>query len=164
MRGLEARAHGTRHGAHQVAGEDPRAIGLDSRVQVVVDDPEDPRPITHCAWLNCEQLYASEYGKPLSPSRYRLARSAVQMVKTYEDRRGEYHAEWDEEKLEPWKEVVRQLLRHHAGDPHGHLGQISTEFIPNRDYGEGCRYSLFEQGIACTQWMRDEWDRIRKPG
>ena len=72
----------------------------------------------------------------------------------------EYHAPWDVQKLEPWKEVVRQLMRHHAADPNGHLGQISTKFIPNVDYGEGCKYSLFEQGVACTEWMRSEWDKI----
>ncbi|MEM7405703.1 MAG: hypothetical protein AAF458_10450 [Pseudomonadota bacterium] len=73
---------------------------------------------------------------------------------------GEYHAAWDERRLEPWKEVVRQLLAYHARDPDAHLGQISTEFIPNFDYGEGCRYSLFEQAIACVEWMRAEWSRI----
>jgi hypothetical protein len=70
---------------------------------------------------------------------------------------GEYHAPWDGQKLEPWKEVVRQLVRYHATDSNGRLGQISTEFIPNLDYGEGCKYSLFEQGIACVEWMREEW-------
>ncbi|MEM7253348.1 MAG: hypothetical protein AAF493_18175, partial [Pseudomonadota bacterium] len=67
---------------------------------------------------------------------------------------GEYHAPWDESALEPWKQVVRDLLRYHAGDPSGALGQISTEFIPNLDYGEGGKYSLFEQAIACVTWMR----------
>ena len=76
---------------------------------------------------------------------------------------GEYHAEWHAEALEPWKEVVRSLLRYHAADPNDQLGQISTEFISNLDYGEGGRYSLFEQGIACAEWMRDTWDEIRKP-
>ena len=36
-------------------------------------------------------------------------------------------------------------MRYHAKDPKSKLGQISTEFIPNTDYGEGCKYSLFEQ-------------------
>ncbi len=72
---------------------------------------------------------------------------------------GEYHAPWDAAKLEPWKEAIRHLLAHHAADPEGRLGQISTEFIPNLDYGEGCRYSLFEQGIACVEWMRGEWEQ-----
>ena len=70
---------------------------------------------------------------------------------------GEYHAPWQAEALEPWKEVIRQLLRHHAADAKGQLGQISTEFIPNLDYGQGCKYSLFEQAIACVEWMRGEW-------
>ena len=74
---------------------------------------------------------------------------------------GEYHAEWREEALEPWKQVVRSLLRHHAADASGQLGQISTEFIPNLDYGEGCGYSLFEQAIACTEWMRATWAEMR---
>lgn len=74
---------------------------------------------------------------------------------------GEYHAAWHEEALEPWKEVVRQLLRHHANDAKGVLGQISTEFIPNLDYGEGCKYSLFEQAIACVEWMRGAWLEVK---
>lgn len=73
---------------------------------------------------------------------------------------GEYHAEWHEELLEPWKEGVRIVMRHHARDPKSKLGQISTEFIPNPDYGEGCKYSLFEQGVACVQWMRGAWGDI----
>jgi hypothetical protein len=75
---------------------------------------------------------------------------------------GEYDFEWNEQALEPWKLVVRQLLQHHAKDPKATLGQISTEFIPNFDYGEGCRYSLFEQAIACVEWMRSEWVAARK--
>ena len=42
------------------------------------------------------------------------------------------------------------------------LGQISTEFIPNTDYGEGCKYSLFEQAIECTKWMKKTWETINK--
>ena len=76
-------------------------------------------------------------------------------------RPGEYHADWDESRLEPWKEVVRQLMRYHAREPSSPLGQISTEFIPNLDYGEGCKYSLFEQSQACARWMRDTWIEIR---
>jgi len=70
---------------------------------------------------------------------------------------GNYHAPWDGALLEPWKEIVRQLMAFHAADPAGTLGQISTEFIPNFDYGEGCKYSLFEQSIACAEWMRQTW-------
>lgn len=73
----------------------------------------------------------------------------------------EYHAPWDAANLEPWKEALRHLLSFHAHDPDARLGQISTEFIPNTDYGEGCKYSLFEQAIACVQWMRSEWARAQ---
>lgn len=75
---------------------------------------------------------------------------------------GEYHAEWDEALLEPWKEGIRILMRYHARDPKKKLGQISTEFIPGTDYGEGCKYSLFDQGVACVEWMRAEWEKISK--
>ena len=75
---------------------------------------------------------------------------------------GEYHVEWREEALAPWKEVIRQLLHYHARDPQGVLGQISTEFIPNLDYGEGCKYSLFEQGVACVEWMRATWEETKR--
>ena len=57
---------------------------------------------------------------------------------------GEYHSDWDETKLEPWKEVVRHLLAHHATQEDSPLGQISTEFIPGPDYGMGNKYSIFE--------------------
>lgn len=74
---------------------------------------------------------------------------------------GEWHSDWHEEKLEPWKEVVRQLLRHHATHPDSRLGQISTEFIPPPDYGGGAKYSIFAQNIACARWIRETWNVIR---
>ena len=74
----------------------------------------------------------------------------------------EYHELWKEEYLEPWKECILKLMKYHAKDPKSKLGQISTEFIPNTDYGEGCKYSLFEQGVECTKWMRDSWEKINK--
>lgn len=73
----------------------------------------------------------------------------------------EYHADWDPTLLEPWKEGIRMLMRYHAQDPSEKLGQISTEFIPGPDYGEGCKYSLFDQAIACVEWMRAEWQAIK---
>lgn len=72
-------------------------------------------------------------------------------------RPGEWLDEWDEARLEPWKEVVRRLFRFHATNPSSPLGQVSTEFISRPDYGAGCRYSMFEQGIACARWLRALW-------
>lgn len=73
---------------------------------------------------------------------------------------GEWHGDWDAAKLEPWKEVVRRVLKHHASDPKSKLATISTEFIPWPDYGGGAKYSLFEHSIACAQWIRDEWKSV----
>lgn len=70
---------------------------------------------------------------------------------------GEWHSEWSEEKLEPWKEVFRQLFRHHARSPESSLATVSTEFIPYPDYGGGAKYSLFEQNVACAEWLRGIW-------
>jgi hypothetical protein len=70
---------------------------------------------------------------------------------------GEYHADWNEARLEPWKRVLRELLAHCARDPTGGLGQISCEHIPNVDYGAGAGYSIFEQNVACARWIRAEW-------
>ena len=74
----------------------------------------------------------------------------------------EYHELWEEKLLDPWKECILILMRYHLKDPNSKLGQISTEFIPNTDYGEGCKYSLFEQAIECTNWMRKSWNKIKK--
>jgi len=70
---------------------------------------------------------------------------------------GEWHSSWSEEKLEPWKEVIRLLLRHHATNPKSCLGQISMEIIPATDYGAGAKYSLLANNIACANWIRHEW-------
>ena len=75
---------------------------------------------------------------------------------------GEWHSDWDEAKLEPWKEVVRRLLRHHAESKDSGPATISTEFIPYPDYGGGAKYSLFEHSVACAQWIREEWAKARK--
>lgn len=70
---------------------------------------------------------------------------------------GEWHSPWEEDRLEPWKEVMRQLLRHHASDAASPLQMISTEIIANPDYGAGARYSLFDDSIALATWLRAEW-------
>lgn len=74
---------------------------------------------------------------------------------------GEWHSDWEESRLEPWKEVVRKLLRYHATNPKSQLATISTEFIPFPDYGGNAKYSIFEQGVACAKWIRSEWAAIQ---
>ncbi len=72
---------------------------------------------------------------------------------------GEYHTDWQEHRLEPWKQVMRQLLAYHATHPDSPLGQISTEFIPAPDYGMGNKYSIFEHSVACARWIRESWQQ-----
>lgn len=74
---------------------------------------------------------------------------------------GEWHAEWDETRLEPWKEVMRQLLTHHALAADSALGQISMEIIPAPDYGGGAKYSLFDNNVACANWIRSVWSELQ---
>lgn len=70
---------------------------------------------------------------------------------------GEYLADWDEARLAPWKQVLLDLLAHHARHPHSPMRQISCEFIPAVDYGAGHTYSIFDNNVACARWLRDEW-------
>jgi hypothetical protein len=68
---------------------------------------------------------------------------------------GQYHTEWDESKLNHWKEVMIKMLKYHF-ENNSPLECISTEFIPATDYGEGNTYSLFDNAVACANWMREE--------
>ena len=71
---------------------------------------------------------------------------------------GEYVTDdWQESRLEPWKQVMRSLLQHHAREEASPLGGVSCEYIPFTDYGAGHGYSIFEQNVACAQWLRREW-------
>ena len=67
---------------------------------------------------------------------------------------GEYHSNWDESRLDSWKEVVKQLIYYHSQNQQSPLRHISTEFIPATDYGEGNKYSLFENSVACAKWIK----------
>lgn len=75
-------------------------------------------------------------------------------------RAGEFHSEWFAYKLEPSKEVVRRVLRHHHDNPASRLRYITTEIIDLVDYGENARYSLFEQSVAVGAWIRKTWQDI----
>jgi hypothetical protein len=70
---------------------------------------------------------------------------------------GQWHSDWDEEKLEPWKDVVRHLMAYHATTPDSPLSTLSTEFIPYPDYGGGAKYSIFDNSVACARWLRETW-------
>lgn len=70
--------------------------------------------------------------------------------------KGQFHSPWDEEKLEPWKEILRQVLDYHYRNKISPLELISTEFIPAIDYGAGNTYSLLDSSVACAHWIREE--------
>ncbi|MEP6503560.1 MAG: xylose isomerase, partial [Betaproteobacteria bacterium] len=83
---------------------------------------------------------------------------------------GVFHAEpWQAERLQPWKDAVRDLLQWMRSNPDAAPRQISCEFIPFADYGGGARYSIWDNNIACAKWLREEWDvhdaqaRSRRP-
>ena len=69
----------------------------------------------------------------------------------------EYLAPWDESRLDPWKQVVRDLFAHHATHEASALRHISCEHIVGVDYGAGHKYSTFGQNVACARWLRGEW-------
>jgi hypothetical protein len=75
-------------------------------------------------------------------------------------RAGEFHSPWFAYKVEPCKEVVRKLLRHHASTPDSPLRYVTTEYIDLVDYGENARYSLFEQSVELATWIRQTWTDI----
>lgn len=78
---------------------------------------------------------------------------------------GEYLAEWDAARLQPWKQVMRELLRHHASDAASEMRHISCEHIVAVDYGAGHRYSTFDNNVACARWLRAEWAQaLAEPG
>ena len=101
--------------------------------------------------MRVKAAIATKAGAPLS----------IETVDLDGPRAGEWHAEWQEERLAAWKEVVRQLLTHHAARADSALGQISMEIIPAPDYGGGAKYSLLENNIACAKWIRAQWAEIQ---
>ena len=132
----------------------------------VVIDPYDPNCVTHqwisSGWVaHCHARAAVPNNPKNTPAIGDDGQCGRGIQYPFrQPAEGEYHAVWDESRLDPWKEVVRDLMRYHATHDDSRLGQISTEFIPNLDYGEKCKYSLFEHSIACAQWMRSTWREL----
>ncbi len=72
---------------------------------------------------------------------------------------GQFHSDWNEQRLQEWKAAVRELLVHMRQQKSPQ--QISCEFIPFADYGGGARYSIWDNNLACAQWLREEWATIQ---
>jgi len=75
---------------------------------------------------------------------------------------GQWHAPWTAWRVEPCKEVVRRMLRHHHATPGSPLRYITTDMIDMPDYGGGARYSLFEHNVAIAHWFRETSARIKQ--
>ncbi len=73
---------------------------------------------------------------------------------------GEWHSPWHAYMVEPSKEAIRKVLRHHAENPSSRLRYITTEMINLPDYGLGAKYNLFEQNVACARFIRQAWADI----
>jgi len=65
--------------------------------------------------------------------------------------------DWSAQALTDWKAAVKDLLAHMQTSPDKAPQQISCEFIPFADYGGGARYSIWDNNLACAQWLREEW-------
>jgi hypothetical protein len=74
---------------------------------------------------------------------------------------GEWHSPWHAWMVEPSKEAIRRVLRHHARTPGSRLKYITTEMINLPDYGLGAKYSLFEQNVACARFIRQAWEEAK---
>lgn len=74
---------------------------------------------------------------------------------------GEWHSPWHAWMLEPSKEAIRRVLRHHVRTPGSRLRYLTTEMINLPDYALGARFDLFEQNVACARFIRRAWDEVR---
>lgn len=70
---------------------------------------------------------------------------------------GQFDSDWNEARLLEWKTAVRELLLHMQQHPDRAPQRISCEFIPFADYGGGARYSIWDNNLACAQWLRQAW-------
>ncbi|VTU30408.1 xylose isomerase [Variovorax sp. PBL-E5] len=71
---------------------------------------------------------------------------------------GQWHSAWSAYLLEPSKEAIRKVLRHHVRNPASPLKYLTTEMINLPDYGLNARYDLFEQNVAAARFIRSAWD------
>jgi hypothetical protein len=70
---------------------------------------------------------------------------------------GAFHSDWYAYLVQPSKEAIRLVLRHHLESAGSPLRFITTEMINLKDYGMNAKYSLFEHNVACAKWIRAQW-------
>ncbi len=74
---------------------------------------------------------------------------------------GEWFHPWHAYRIEPSKDIVRRVLRHHrANAATSPLRWITTDMLDMADYGGGVKYSLWEQNIAIAQWIQKTWHEL----
>ena len=74
---------------------------------------------------------------------------------------GQWHSDWQAYLLEPSKEAIRKVLRHHVRTPGSRLKYLSTEMINLPDYGLNAKYDLFEQNVECARFIRQAWEEVK---
>lgn len=140
-----------------------QGLDEDVRARRVVLDPFDPQSVTE-RWIR-KDLVGHAHARPAVPNnplniwgRHPNGQTGrgIQYPFT-RPRPGCWHSDWSETALEPWKQVLRSLMRHHASHGKRPVLHISTEILPFADYGAGARYSLFEDSLACAKWLRSTW-------
>lgn len=77
---------------------------------------------------------------------------------------GEWHSPWHAYRVEPCKEVMRRIFRHHRDNPDSPLRWITTDIIDMADYGGNAKYSLLDQNVAIADWLRRTWSEIEAEG
>lgn len=139
-------------------------LGADMLSGHVILDPFDAQSVTE-RWIR-RDIVGHAHARPAAPNNPvniwgrhpdGQAGRGIQYPFTC-PRPGCWHGEWQESALEPWKQVLRSLLLHHAGRGERQVLHISTEILPFADYGAGARYSLFEDSVACARWLRSVWN------
>jgi hypothetical protein len=76
---------------------------------------------------------------------------------------GEWHSPWLSDLLEPAREVVRKVFRHHRNHDASRLRCITTEMINLPDYALGAGFSLIGQNAALASFARDTWRALGAP-
>lgn len=99
-------------------------------------------------------------GNPLLKRSMELQGRAIQYPFT-DPGAGNFHSAWNEERLTEWKTAVLEMLAHMKKEPQRAPQRISCEFIPFADYGGAARYSIWDNNLACAQWLRTQWEGIR---
>ena len=74
---------------------------------------------------------------------------------------GQWHSSWNAWRVEPCKEIVQRVFRQHYTSAKSSLRYVTTDMIDMPDYGDGAKYSLFEQNVAIAEWLREVFASLK---